>query len=355
MTKLVEFFESSLDKIDAPAGIVRDVRILGRVSKNGRRYSDKAIESAAKLYDGRKVNVNHIREGKGDRPFQDFFGEIRNVRMMEGEVRGDLHYLTTHDQAAKFAEAAQKFPRSFGLSHHAEGVTKRDGKETIVEDVTAVVSVDLVSDPASNSGLFESVAPQYADANPGEGGAGVDPRVQDAASQIAVYLFGSDKSDEQVMKELMLLRRIIKGGEADPEMDDEEADTEMEGEGNPKKPFPKKDTKESVMKPEEITKLVADGIEAAVKPLKESLDGQAATIAAQALQLKCHNSGVTPTAELLESFKGKDAAFIDGKLAEMAAEQLKEGKKPANAPANQGPTRFDYSQAKGSLRELAAK
>lgn len=332
MAKFSELIEAIGGKVDAEAGIIRGVRILGRTSRNGRRYSDKALESAARLYDGRKVNVNHIREGKGERPLQDAFGEIRNPVVKGDFVEGDLHYLTKHSLAPVIAEAAQKFPKSFGLSHHAEGETRREGKDTIVEDVTAVHSVDLVSDPATNNGLFESVAPQYAEPEQ----AAVSPQIQDAASQIAVHLFASDKSDEQVMKDLMALRRIIKGQDSAMEAEPDEEDESEE-------------TKESVaMKPEDI----AAQIQEAVKPLKESLDSQAATLAAQALELKCHRSGVAPTKELLESFAGKDAAFIDGKLAEMAKE-LKEasGKPGKNPPANTGT--FDLKNAKGRLKQLA--
>lgn len=55
-------------------------------------------------------------------------------------------------------EAAQRNPRRFGLSHHAEGrVVQRQGK-SVVESIESVKSVDLVQSPATNQGLFESQA-----------------------------------------------------------------------------------------------------------------------------------------------------------------------------------------------------
>src|SRR5262249_25971699 len=68
----------------------------------------------------------------------------------------NLHYLRSHGLAALLVEAAERNPRRFGLSHNAEGrVAHRDGK-TIVESIEKVRSVDVVQNPATNAGLFES-------------------------------------------------------------------------------------------------------------------------------------------------------------------------------------------------------
>lgn len=155
--KLSEAVYGDSPKVDREAGVIRGVKILGAESKNGRTYTPQAMAQAAKLYEGRKVNVDHmLREGQ-DRPFRDVFGELRNVELREGGVYGDLHFLKSHPLAEQVCEAAERFPTQFGLSHDAEGRTaRRDGK-LIVESVVAVHSVDLVNTPATNAGLFESV------------------------------------------------------------------------------------------------------------------------------------------------------------------------------------------------------
>jgi len=311
MEKFSELTEAIGGKVDAEAGIVRGVRILGRVSKNGRRSSDKAMESCCRLYADRKVHINHQRDSKGERQFETIFAEVKNPVIKGDYIEGDLQYLTKHPVAPQFSEAAEKFPRSFGLSHHAEGTTKREGKDTIVEDVTAVHSVDLVADPATNNGLFESVAPQYPDAAPEMSG-DEQAQAKAACQQMAIAILSGPGTKEEKLEKLSKLLDMT--------------DTPSEGEG---------EAKESQdMKPEDVTNAINEAITGAVKPLKESIDTQAATIAAQALQLKCHNAGIVPTKELLESFKDKDEAFITTKLTEMAAEQAKEGKgKPGNPPA----------------------
>lgn len=155
--KLAEAVYGDSLKVDRETGVIRGVKILGSVSKNGRTYTEKAMREAATLYEGRKVNIDHMMREGAERPFRDVFGELRNVSLKEGGVYGDLHFLKSHPLAEQVCEAAERFPTQFGLSHDAEGRTSRQGGKLIVESVIAVHSVDLVNTPATNAGLFESV------------------------------------------------------------------------------------------------------------------------------------------------------------------------------------------------------
>lgn len=149
----------SKHSVDRNAGIIPRVKILGRESRNGRTYSDKAMQSAATLYEGAKVNIDHTPRSEPDREraFAEGFGELRGVKVDGDGVYGDLHYIKSHPMAATVAESAERFPKQFGLSHHAEGeMVKRDGK-WVVESIDSVRSVDIVGRPATNAGLFESV------------------------------------------------------------------------------------------------------------------------------------------------------------------------------------------------------
>ena len=71
-------------------------------------------------------------------------------------VYGDLHYFRAHPAAEVIVEAAVRNPRRFGLSHHAEGAVVRQGGKLVVESIESVRSVDLVQNPATTNGLFES-------------------------------------------------------------------------------------------------------------------------------------------------------------------------------------------------------
>lgn len=147
--------------VDAQAGVIRGVKILGRESSNGRVYSDRAMDSAARLYENIGVNINHTDRSQPDRDRQleEAFGFLSNVKREKDAVFGDLHFLKSHPLAAVVIEAAERMPNQLGLSHHAEGKVVREGGRAVVEDVEKVFSVDLVRNPATNRGLFESEKP----------------------------------------------------------------------------------------------------------------------------------------------------------------------------------------------------
>jgi hypothetical protein len=157
-TPLLEITFSDTPQVDREAGVIRGVKILGRTSRNHRVYTDAALNQAAYLYEGLAVNLDHpvpSQAGAG-RAVAEGFGWLTSVGVREAGVFGDLHYLRSHPQAEMIAEAAERNPRRFGLSHNAVGqVRHRDG-QCIVEAIDKVHSVDIVQNPATSSGLFES-------------------------------------------------------------------------------------------------------------------------------------------------------------------------------------------------------
>ncbi len=150
-------FSDGAMKIDEEQGVIYGVKILGRESRNGRVYSQTALEEAAKLYEGISVNLDHPDNPRSVRGIAEGWGVLRNTRVARDGVFGDLHYLKNHAQTPAIIERAQRFPRNFGLSHNASGtvVSTVDGP-LIVESIEHVESVDLVSKPATTRGLFES-------------------------------------------------------------------------------------------------------------------------------------------------------------------------------------------------------
>lgn len=158
---LLEVTFSEAPVVDRDAGVIRSVKILGRESRNNRVYSDAALNQAAYLYEGLAVNLDHPRpaRGAGERSVVDGFGWLTAVGVRDAGVFGDLQFLRTHPQAPMIAEAAERNPRRFGLSHNAVGrIVQRDG-QNVVESIDRVHSVDLVQNPATSQGLFESEHP----------------------------------------------------------------------------------------------------------------------------------------------------------------------------------------------------
>ena len=159
---LFEVTFSEHHTVERDAGVIRGVKVLGRQSRNRREYSDRALSEAARFYEGIAVNLNHPerREPASERPVEAGFGWLEAVEVRSDGVYGDLHFFKSHDRAELIAEAAERNPRRFGLSHNAEGTLVRKDGKTIVESVEKVRSVDIVQNPATNSGLFESEEPR---------------------------------------------------------------------------------------------------------------------------------------------------------------------------------------------------
>jgi hypothetical protein len=157
-------------RVDRNESVIRGVKLLGLGSRNGRRYLPAALAQAAGLYEGAKVNVNHPKGNPlAARDYQDRLGSIRNVSVREGEgLFGDFHFNPKHALAEQLLWDATHAPENVGFSHNVEARTSRQGGQTVVEAILKVQSVDLVADPATTRGLYES-----APARDGEGAAAV--------------------------------------------------------------------------------------------------------------------------------------------------------------------------------------
>ena len=142
--------------VDREAGVIRGVKILGRESANGRSYTKAAIEKAAGMYEGRGVYTNHPSKPNDERQVQDRFGWLEGVTVKQDGLYGNLQVLKSHTMASTVFEIAERNPALFGLSHNATGKTRREGGRTFVEEIQGVRSVDLVTEPATTQGLFES-------------------------------------------------------------------------------------------------------------------------------------------------------------------------------------------------------
>ncbi len=146
--------------VDREAGVIRGVKILGTESKNGRTYKTEAIIGAVHLYEGSKVNVNHPRgDPRAPRDYGDRLGRLESVQAHADGLYGDLHFNPKHALAEQLLWDAEHAPENVGLSHNVTArMSRKDGK-TVVEEITSVVSVDVVADPATTKGLFESTSP----------------------------------------------------------------------------------------------------------------------------------------------------------------------------------------------------
>ena len=144
-------------QVDREAGVIRGVKLLGANSSNKRKYSPSAIEQAARMYEGAAVNVDHpSKPGSGERSVTDGIGWISNVTMKAGIPHGDLNILKSHPAAPMLLEAAERNPARFGMSHNADGIVEVKEGANVVTAINKVFSVDIVQNPATTKGFFES-------------------------------------------------------------------------------------------------------------------------------------------------------------------------------------------------------
>jgi len=144
-------------RVDAAAGVLAGVKILGLASRNGRSYRPQALAAAAPLYEGAKVNVNHPKgHPTAPRDYQDRIGVVRRVVFRpDTGLFADFHFNPRHALAEQLVWDARHAPQNVGFSHNVEARTTRSGGQMIVEAITRVLGVDLVADPATTRGLFE--------------------------------------------------------------------------------------------------------------------------------------------------------------------------------------------------------
>ena len=156
-TTLRERTASPSIRVDTESAVIFGVKVIGSNSANGRFYPPATLRAAMQMYEGCAVGLDHGERGTADaRPVGSRVGWLEHVREGAGGLVADLHLLKSHQLTPMLLEAASRRPELFGLSHDAEGrIVRRDGKN-VVEEITRVRSVDVVTSPATTQSMFES-------------------------------------------------------------------------------------------------------------------------------------------------------------------------------------------------------
>lgn len=156
--RLKEYGVGSPGVKSATGPVIEGCKLLGAVSRNGRRYLPEAVQKAvnAGLYEGKACYVDHSPPGDYGRPFRSKVGRWVNTTCRDGEVWGDLRYNPRHPDAAILEGWLESDPSAVGFSHDASGNIKEMNGEQVVYEIESVESVDLVADPATTNGIHES-------------------------------------------------------------------------------------------------------------------------------------------------------------------------------------------------------
>jgi len=141
-------------RVDRPRGVIQGVKLLGTVSKKGREYPASVIAKAAPMYEGMRVNIDHVDPGQR-RSLRDRIGIVKNVAVREDGLYADFYFNPKHALAEQIAWDAENAPQNLGFSHDTRGAVRTHGGRAVVEAIERVLSVDLVANPATTDGLFE--------------------------------------------------------------------------------------------------------------------------------------------------------------------------------------------------------
>ena len=149
---------------DAASGIARNIKVIGRHSRNIREYSDTALDDASRLSEGAPVYENHPEPKARGRKRQEYAGMLRDTRRTPDGARGNWHVPPRLRE--EVAWAIENNAPGVGMSINGQGKLRGRGKgrAALVESILAIRSVDFVAFPATTSSLAEST-----DDEPGDG------------------------------------------------------------------------------------------------------------------------------------------------------------------------------------------
>lgn len=144
-------------KFDKEKKIIENVALLSKHSANNRTYTDECLSGAVVLLEGAKCYADHDKSGD-TRSVKDLIGVYKDI-VYEGEkVKGSLHLLNDGSEISnKVLAIVEQMPELVGNSISARGRYHREDGKDIIEELTKVNSVDIVTDPATTSSLFESI------------------------------------------------------------------------------------------------------------------------------------------------------------------------------------------------------
>lgn len=211
--------------VDLENGVIRNVKLIGFESKNGRIYPPKVVKAAVHVYEGAKVNINHPEGNDPTKPrqYQDRFGVIRNVRFVEGKGNfGDFHFNPKHPHAEQVAWDAENNPEALGFSHNALlRLGKKQGGKQVIEEIINIRSMDLVADPATTASLFESEQPVDPEVQPTESATSPQEQIKSAFKQMIMAAIDDSSLDmkatmkkiSEIMKAQM---KLMGGGDSAP-------------------------------------------------------------------------------------------------------------------------------------------
>jgi hypothetical protein len=158
--------------VDRENCTVRHVKLCGWTSLNNRQYDPDSCSRCAERYNGAFVNIDHGRTDVAGR-----FGRVVGgtvVAKLDG-LYGDVKYNPMKSITEEILWTIENDPTALGMSHDVDAkVQQRPDGSMLVTEIVKVRSVDIVSEPATTKGLFESMETPLGTSVAAPGTGGVD-------------------------------------------------------------------------------------------------------------------------------------------------------------------------------------
>jgi len=216
-------------RVNRLTNTVTGIKLLGWESANGRFYDPESMRKYVTCYDDCAVNFDHT----SDRRFKERFGWIANAVWREDGIYGDLSFNPLHSDVETFLWWCENKPNKLGMSHSviAEGEPREDGV-IVITRIIRVESVDIVADPATTKGMFESMD---ATKTPPETPVDVELTLVDHAIDMIKTIFAADGDfASKKTKAISVLKLLDDGTGVPTPTDDEPEEPEEDEYGNKK-------------------------------------------------------------------------------------------------------------------------
>jgi len=133
--------------------VILKVAVLGKFSRNGRIYSDRALQQVAEIISDVGVK-SFVDRYKDEVPsVTNLIGRFHNGRISNAKVFADLELLENWREF--IFDIAEKMPGSVAFSLASKGaveVNRAPTGEEVVSEILSIKSCDLVNNPISTSG-----------------------------------------------------------------------------------------------------------------------------------------------------------------------------------------------------------
>ncbi len=151
--EITEITEQSNWNLEPKDKTIKNVCLLGSKSKNGRTYTPKAIQDAARIFAGARIQEMHTQDHKPRKP-SEYLGLVGETYVKGGKVYAkEIRIASDHDYS-RLSFMAENDPSAVGIS--IEGKCNYDKKTNMVMDMLEGGTVAMVCNPAATKSLFES-------------------------------------------------------------------------------------------------------------------------------------------------------------------------------------------------------